>query len=160
MAKTAAPVLAASQRAFGLGAPGIARMPQDYGLGPLQDYRPSAEGEARALVVARRFIDGLAAGRLDAALLVPDSRDALALLLAPAKAEAAAGEGSESSCRLGAMKVEGDSASLRVRFPAGGAPVEGSLTLGEVGGSWYVEALSIDPSAVAGDRTPVFDRSD
>ena len=137
--------LSASIRAFGLGAPGLARLPEDFSLGPLQDLRASGGPEAEVLSVAGRFLKAYAAGKLEPELLYPDSREALALLLAPAGAVAPGG----LPGRLGAIAVEGSSATLRLRLPSspGEERVEGSLALGLVDGVWYVEALGLDPRA-------------
>ncbi|HOX32279.1 MAG TPA: hypothetical protein PLB91_08105 [Spirochaetales bacterium] len=137
--------LSASIRAFGLGAPGLARLPEDFSLGPLQDLRAAGGPEAEVLSVAGRFIKAYAAGKLEPELLYPDSREALALLLAPAGAVTPGG----LPGRLGAIAVEGSSATLRLRLPSspGEERVEGSLALGLVDGVWYVEALGLDPQA-------------
>jgi hypothetical protein len=143
-----APPLAASLRAFALGARAEPRMPEDFSLGPLQSMRPSSAVEAKALAVARAFLDGVAAGKVDAALFLPEARDALSALLAPAPVE----KGSAiAAARIGAMIVEGGSASLRVRLPGpeAGPRTEGLLSLREEDGSWYVEALALDPPAAA-----------
>lgn len=162
------PVLAAAQRAFGLGSPNVARMPQDYSIGPLQDYRAASEEEAGIAAIAKLFMDGMAARRLDPSLLVPDARDALALLLAPPPAAEATKSGVKGGedlpYRLGAVKAEGDSASLRVRLPS--TLDEGRagaiLSLGKIDGSWYVAAMSMDnPQGEGADAAPpVFDRSE
>ena len=162
---------AASLRGFGLGAPSVPRMPEDFSLGPLQSYRPVAGDEAAAFTVAKSFMDEVAAGRLDDKLLLPEARDALSVLLAPpapAKAETAAPaeSGSEAASaekpappppgglgyRLGAITMMGDDASLLVRMPradAGAAREEGLLSLRKVEGAWYVQALALRPADAA-----------
>jgi hypothetical protein len=169
------PILAASLRAFGLGSPNAARLPEDYSLGSLQDYRSPVEAEKEALALAKRFMEGFAEGKLDPSLLVPGSRDALALLLAPGVPTKAgsvpavdAGEAEGGfPYRLGKLALlserlfEGSpagsaayaaSASLRVRLPSGPGEerLEGSLALGKIEGSWYVEALALDPPPPGG----------
>jgi len=142
------PPLAAGIRAFGLGARPTPRMPEDFSLGPLQSLQPASKQEAAALATARSFLDGIAAGKIDASLFLPEARDALSALLSPAPLKE--GE-SLSPARLGALGIEGDSASLRVRLPApeGAARTEGVISLRERDGTWYVEALAIDPSSQA-----------
>jgi hypothetical protein len=151
-----APPLAASMRAFGLDAPSVPRMPEDFSLGPLQSYAPAAGDEAAVFAVARAFMDDIAAGKLNRELLLPESRDALSLLLAPAPPGESSGAPSAtnlSAYRLGAIALRGEDASLKVRLPraaatAGGtdAPrVEGLLSLRKYDGSWYVEALALGP---------------
>jgi hypothetical protein len=143
-------------------------MPEDYSLGPLQNYRSADEAESSALALAKAFMEGLAGGKLDPKLLVPYSRDALTLLLTPAPASPDAKEGKESSAnkgtalpyRLGkiALSSGGSSASLRVRLASepGEERLEGLLTLGKLEDAWYVEALSLDPE----EATPLsFDPS-
>ena len=163
--RVARPALAASIRAFGLGSPQVARMPEDFSLGPLQSLRVAEEPAAGPLTVAEAFMKCLKAGKLDAAILAPHSREALALLLAP---EAPAPEGAGAlPYRLGRIAMAGDSASLRVRLASGPGRerLEGSLALGRFDGKWYVEALSLDPppseSAAEGKEgaaaRPVFD---
>ena len=149
--RAAVPVMAASIRAFGLGSPTTVRMPEDYSLGPLQDYRVAGEDAIGALATARRFMEGMASGKLDPALLAPISREALALLLAPAPSGGGGARSAAQVYRLGALSFGGggDSAYLRVRLPGatGEERLEGSLALGKVEGAWYVEALSLDPGA-------------
>jgi hypothetical protein len=123
-------------------------MPEDFSLGPLQSMRPSSAVESKALAVARAFLDGVAAGAVDSALFLPEARDALSALLAPAPVK----DGSAmAAARIGAIIVEGGSASLRVRLPGPAAAprTEGLLSLREEDGSWYVEALALDPPAAA-----------
>jgi hypothetical protein len=160
--------LSASTRAFGLGSPFIARLPEDYSIGPLQDCRAATGSEAEALSVARRFLEGLEKGKLDEDLLLPESRGALALLLAPAEPgaspeSAATPEGAALPYRIGriALSEDGAAASLRVRLGsrAGEERLEGSLSLGFVDGTWYVEALSLDPPAEGGRSPLSFDPS-
>jgi hypothetical protein len=159
------PSLTASLRAFGLGSPTLARMPEDYSIGPLQSYRAAGEAAEAPLAVADGFMKALAAGKLDASLLAPYSRSALALLLAP---EGSAQAGKDSlPYRLGTIGIEGDSAYLRVRLASspGEERLEGSLALGKFDDAWFVEALSLDPpardraasAADGGSRRPAFD---
>jgi hypothetical protein len=119
-------------------------MPEDFSLGPLQSLRPDSKEEEAALAAARSFLDGAAAGKIDPSLFLPEARDALSALLAPAPAEAAS---KPEGARIGAIAVEGDGASLKVRLPSspGGARVEGLLSLRERDGTWYVEAFALDP---------------
>jgi hypothetical protein len=168
--KPAAP-LAASLRAFGIGAPSVPRMPIDFSLGPLQSYSPASGDEAAVLVVARAFAEGIAAGKLDAALLLPEAREALALLLAPATPRAASEVEAEAAAtkagpaaqlyRLGAIAIRGQDASLKLRLPSGTAPdkpadamrEEGLLSLRKAGDTWYIEALALDPPSA---KAPAF----
>jgi hypothetical protein len=143
-----APPLAAGLRAFGLGARPRPRMPEDFSLGPLQSLRPDTKEERAALATALAFLDGVAAGKADPSLYLPEARDALAALLAPQPAK----DGTKASgARVGAIELEGGAASLRVRLPSreGGARLEGLLSLREEGGAWYVEALALDPPSSA-----------
>ena len=148
--KAPQPPLAASLRAFGLGQGSSPRIAWDFSLGPLQSSSPAKGDEADALEVARSFMDGLAAGKLDPELLLPSSREALSVLLAPAP-QAAAAHGQASPYRLGAISIQGDDASLKVRL-ASAKPLsdpqclreEGLLSLRKEGGSWYIEALALE----------------
>jgi hypothetical protein len=157
--KAVAP-LAASVRAFGLGTPSTPRVAEDFSLGPLQSFKPAEGAEAAVFAVARDFMDGLAAGKLDKGLLLPEARDALALLLEPvaqrsAKSEtassAAEARGDVPNYRLGAIVIRGEDASLKVRLssakipsdPAKAIREEGLLSLRKVGDAWYVEALAL-----------------
>jgi hypothetical protein len=117
-------------------------MPEDFSLGPLQSFRPENAEEAEVLKAARKFMDGVAAGKIDKASLLPEGRDALAVLLAPAKPVAGS-----SPYRLGAIVIDGEDASLRVRLPTPpeAAREEGLLSMRKVGDDWYVEALALDP---------------
>jgi hypothetical protein len=157
-AKPSAP-LAAQLRAFGLGAASKPRTAWDFSLGPLQSFRPESEELTGALSVARAFMDGLASGKLDQKLLLPEARDALSVLLAPSprKAEKDEPEGNAAArgYRLGAIVVSGEDASLKVRLPAAALPsdggeavrVEGLLSLRRVDDAWFVESLALDPAA-------------
>jgi hypothetical protein len=142
-----APALAASLRAFGLGARTRPRMPEDFSLGPLQSLRPDSREEA-PLATARAFVDGIAAGKIDSSIYLPEARVALAALLEP---RPPAEGNAVSGARLGAIEVEGDAASLRLRLPEreGSAREEGLLSLRERDGAWYVEALALDPPTSA-----------
>lgn len=155
--KPAAP-LAASLRAFGLGVPSLPRIPEDFSLGPLQSYSPAEGDEAAVFAVARAFTEGIAAGKLNRELLLPEARDALSLLLAPPAAPAAPAEPASPAAalpgyRLGAIALRGEDASLRLRLAATKASAEGAealreeglLSLRKVDGAWYVEALALDP---------------
>jgi hypothetical protein len=121
----------------------------DFSLGPLQSSSPAPGDEAAVLAVARAFMDGLAAGKLDRALLLPEAREALALLLEPTAPR------SGSAYRLGAILLRGADASLRLRLPSaalagkGAAAVreEGLLSLRKDGDAWHIEALALDPPA-------------
>jgi len=146
--------LAASIRAFGVGAISVPRMPEDFSLGPLQSYSPAPGDEAAVFAVARAFMDGIAAGKLDKDLLLPEARDALSLLLAPDPAASTASkpEGGIASYRLGKMLIRGEDASLKVRLPSAGAlsepkavRQEGLLSLRKEGDSWYIETLALAP---------------
>jgi hypothetical protein len=87
-------------------------MPEDFSLGPLQSYSPAPGDEAAVFAVARAFMDGIAAGKLDKDLLLPEARDALSLLLAPDPAASTASkpEGGIASYRLGKMLIRGEDA--------------------------------------------------
>jgi hypothetical protein len=142
--------MAASMRALGLRAASAPRIARDFSLGPLQSWRPAAGDEKAVFAAATSFLDGLAAGKLDKALLLPSARDALAVLLAP-PAPVREGSGKASAYRLGAILIQDDQGSLRVRLPslAGDAREEGLLSLRKVGESWYIEALALEPPASA-----------
>jgi|GEM_PF-1727275 len=163
----AVPALVASMRGFGLGAASAPRMPEDFSLGPLQ-LRAQADGDEAAIVgVAQAFAEGVAAGKLDEKLLLPEARAALSVLLAPAPVPGAAqasasstaagtggtaGGSSALACRLGAVSIRGDDASLELRMPRTSAEaprVEGLLSLRKSGETWYVQALALDPPATA-----------
>jgi hypothetical protein len=124
----------------------------DFSLGLLQSYSPASGDEAAVFAVARAFMDGMAAGKLDEALLLPEAREALSILLAP---EAPKAGSAASSYRLGSIDVHGDGASLRLRLPSAATPAagvaaireEGLLSLRRSGEAWYVEALALDPPA-------------
>jgi hypothetical protein len=138
------PPLAAGLRAFSLGARPDPRMPEDFSLGPLQSSRPDSKEKAAALETARTFLAGAAAGKVDPSIYLPEARDALSALLAPAPAKegAAALPG-----RIGAIEMEGDAASMGIRLPSspGDARIEGLLSLRKRDGAWYVESLALDP---------------
>jgi hypothetical protein len=161
--------LAASIRAYGLGAPSTPRVAEDFSLGPLQSYRPAEGDEAAVFAVARAFMDGIAAGKLDRELLLPEARNALSFLLAPT-AQTATGRQARADApayRLGAIFIRGEDASLKVRLPSAdtqskltseaepptGLPAEaakpvreeGLLSLRKIGDAWYVEALALAP---------------
>jgi hypothetical protein len=97
-------------------------------------------------------MDGIAAGKLDEKLLLPEARDALSTLLEPPE-QTKDKQGPASSYRLGKITFSGEDASLKLRLPFAGtgsesatAPrEEGLLSLRKVDASWYVEALSLDP---------------
>ncbi len=139
-----APIVAAI-RAFGVGAPPEPRLPRDYSLGPLQSSRPAEGDEAAVYKVATSFIKGLGEGKLDKELLLPQTRDALSTILAPADRSSA--DSSAIPYRLGAIELRGQDASLRLRFPAaaGAARTEALLSLRKVGDAWYIEALALEP---------------
>jgi hypothetical protein len=135
-------------------------MPEDFSLGPLQSYKPAQGDEAAVLKVARAFMDGIAAGKPDKELLLPEVRDALSLLLAPSAppsgSAASSGEAKELAYRLGAIVLGGEDASLRVRLPSTQLPADGTkaarvvrqeglLSLRKSGDSWYIEALALGP---------------
>lgn len=150
--KPAAP-LSASLRAFGLRAPSVPRIAEDYSLGPLQSYRPAEGDESAVFSLAKAFLDKLGGGKIDKSLLLPGARDALAVILASLaqKPAAADNEGSSSGSpyRLGAIEIQGAEASLRLRLPSpsGSGRREGLLSLRKAEDSWYVEALVMDPPA-------------
>jgi hypothetical protein len=146
-AKPEAP-LAASLRAFGLGSSSTPRLAWDFSLGPLQAFHPAKGDEAAVFEIAGKFMEGIAEGKLDPELLLPEAREALSVLLAPAQAVAHA----KAPYRLGAIDLNGEDASLRVRLPSAldlsdsrGILEEGLLSLREVGDAWYIEALALDP---------------
>jgi len=149
-----APTLAAALRSFGLGVPSVPRIPEDFALGPLQSYRPAEGDEAAAFAVAKAFMDGVTAGKLDENLLLPEAREALSVLLAPPPAQVAPPEpqaakgAAASSYRLGEITIKGDDASLMLRMPRSEASSfreEGLLSLRKAGGAWYVQALALKP---------------
>jgi hypothetical protein len=93
-------------------------------------------------------MDALSAGKLDPELLLPSSREALSVLLAPAPQAA---DAQASPYRLGAISIHGDDASLKVRLASATPPAdpqclreEGLLSLRKEDGSWYIEALALD----------------
>lgn len=137
--------LAASMRGFGLRAVSEPRIAWDFSIGPLQSSRPAAGDEAAVFTTASSFMKGLEEGKLDKSLLLPQSRDALAALLAPDQ------PGSSNPpaipYRLGAIVLRGPDASLRLRLPAaaGDARVEGLLSLRKIDDTWYIEALALEP---------------
>jgi hypothetical protein len=139
--------LAASMRAFGLRSGSTPRIASDYSIGPLQSYIPAEGDEAAVWKVALAFADGIAAGKLDAALLLPEARDALSVLLSPP--EPVSDAKAARPYRLGAIVLQGQGASLRIRLPgvAGSPREEGLLSLRKAGDAWYVEALALDPPA-------------
>lgn len=144
------PPLAASLRAFGLGLDSSPRIAWDFSLGPLQSSIPDQGDEAVVFEVARSFMDGLAAGKLDPELLLPSSREALSVLLASAPQTAGA-QAQASPYRLGAISIQGGDASLRIRLGSSKPPSdprsvreEGLLSLRKDGVSWYIEALALD----------------
>jgi hypothetical protein len=145
-AKPPAPAapLAASMRGFGLRAASVPRIARDFSLGPLQSSRPAAGEESAVYAVAKSFADGIAAGKLDRGILLPEARDALSVLLAPP----APGNGPQTAIpyRLGAIELRGPEASLLLRLPGSSASerVEGLLSLRKVGEAWYIEALALD----------------
>jgi hypothetical protein len=150
------PTISAALRSFGLS--GIqALMPEDFSLGPLQDLRTKDPRASAALAIARSYMEGYSLGSVDPALFDPDLRGILAVVLAPpprpdpskagAKEGAAPADEGRPAYRLGQIKLDGDSASLRVRLPGPslGKGREGLLSLRSVDDVWYVESLSIDP---------------
>ncbi|HET7839786.1 MAG TPA: hypothetical protein VFL04_08495 [Rectinemataceae bacterium] len=143
------PVLAASLRAFGLSA-NAAIMPEDFSIGALQDYRSGSDRLSSALATAQGLMDGLAKGKLDPALLVPEEREALSLALAPLSGEMQGGD-----FRYGQISLSGDEAWMRVRLaPAGDGPShEGLLSLRADGEVWRVESLSFAVAAKARGST-------
>jgi hypothetical protein len=146
--KPPAPVpIEAAIRGFGLKVPSIPRVASDYSLGLLQSYRPAEGDEAEAFATASSFVKGIREGKLDTALLLPQSREALSAILAPSQTGSAVV--SAIPYRLGAIVLRGPDASLRLRLPSGpGEPrVEGLLSLRKVGDAWYIEALALDPPA-------------
>jgi hypothetical protein len=149
-ARALAAPLAASMRAFGLRAASVPRIARDFSLGPLQSWRPAAGDEKAVFTAATSFLDGLAAGKLDKALLLPSARDALAVLLAPPP-PGAEGSGKPAAYRLGAIAIQDDQGSLRIRLstPAEAPREEGLLSLRKVGENWFIEALALDPPASA-----------
>jgi hypothetical protein len=139
--------LAAALRAFGLGVPSVPRIPEDFALGPLQSYRPAEGDEAAVFAVAKAFMDGVTAGKLDESLLLPEAREALSVLLAPAAPQASRGAAAPSY-RLGEITIKGEDASLMLRMPrsdASSVREEGLLSLRKAGDAWYVQALALKP---------------
>lgn len=134
-------------RAFGLRADSVPRIARDFSLGPLQSYRPAEGDEAAAFEIARSFAEGIAAGKLDREILLPEARDALSVLLEPPVP--GSGTPAAISYRLGAIELKGSGGSLRLRLPGpGGADrKEGLLSLRKAGDKWYVEAFALDPPA-------------
>lgn len=141
---TLAPI-AAALRGFGLRAASIPRIARDFSLGPLQSYRPAKGDEAAVFLVATSFMKGMVEGKLDKQLLLPRSRDALSELLAPSEPGSTAS--SAIPYRLGEIAIQGSDASLSIRLPVetDRPRVEGLLSLRKEGGTWYVEALALDP---------------
>jgi hypothetical protein len=146
--------LAAPLRGFGLKVASVPRIARDYSLGPLQSWRPAAGDEAAVFATATAFMEGIAAGKLEKQLLLPQSRDALSALLAPPGPGSA--PRSAIPYRLGAIALRGPDASLRLRLPAaaGAGREEGLLSLRKSEGTWYVEALALDARAAG---APAFD---
>ena len=144
-AKAIAVPLMASIHAFGLKVPSVPRMPQDYSLGPLQSYHPEKSDESDAFTVARSFVEGMASGKLDKEILLPEARDALAVLLTPPPPDP--GLPTMMPYRLGAISLEGSSASLRLRLSTAvdTARQEGLLSLRKNEDLWYIEAFALDP---------------
>jgi hypothetical protein len=139
--------ISAAIRGFGLKVHSIPRIASDYSLGPLQSYRPAEGDETAAFAIASSFVKGIGEGKLDTALLLPQSRDALSAILAPSQTGSAAA--SAIPYRLGAIVLRGSDASLRLRLPSGPGEsrLEGLLSLRKVGDAWYIEALALDPPA-------------
>ncbi|MEI6877021.1 MAG: hypothetical protein WCL50_18055 [Spirochaetota bacterium] len=137
----------ASIHAFGLKVSSIPRMPQDYALGLLQSYHPEKGDESDAFTVARSFVEGIASGKLNKNILLPEARDALAVLLDPPPPDP--GLPTMKPYRLGAISLEGSTASLRVRLssPVDAARQEGLLSLRKHEDVWYIEAFAVDPPA-------------
>ena len=110
-------------RDFGLGAPPAPRLPWDYSLGPLQSSRPAEGDETAVYAIATAFLKGIGEGKLDKELLLPQSRDALSVILAPPARGSTSESGGSAAApaipyRLGAIIVSGFDASLRLRLPA------------------------------------------
>lgn len=139
--KPVAPPLAASLRAFGLGADRTV-MPDDFDVGPLQDTRNLSDESRGILTVARRFVEVLASGTTDATLFSPASRPALSLLLAPAEKPAAGSAPADAGryC-LGRIRLAGEDAALTIGVPRAQAAGYdcGRLSLIRSDGQWYVE---------------------
>ncbi len=152
-AKAPPAALAASLRAFGLGARPEPRMPRDFSLGPLQAANPRDETVAAVLGVAEAFLSGVAEGKIDPSLFLPEAREALSILISPPPAEKGA---VALPGRVGAIELDGSAASLRVRLPAArGSPrLEGLLSLRREGNAWYVESLALDPPV---EGSPAFE---
>jgi len=123
-------------------------MPRDFTLGLLQPTRPRDGAETEVLKVVDAFLSGVAAGKIDASLFLPEAREALSVLIAPLPAK----EGARIvQARAGAIEIAGGAASLRVRLPAEekSPRLEALLSLREFRGTWYVEALALDPPSSA-----------
>ncbi len=144
-AKAFAAPLMASMHGFGLKVPSIPRMPQDYSLGPLQSHHPEKGDESDAFMVARSFVEGIASGKLDKKILLPEARDALVVLLTPPSPDP--GSPTMKPYRLGAISLEGSSASLRLRLSSAvdATRQEGLLSLRKSEDLWYIEAFALDP---------------
>jgi hypothetical protein len=164
------PVLAASLRAFGLGSTTGPFMPEDFSLGPLQDYRASDPASSAALQTARRFMDAFISGKIEPSLLYPEGRDALVWLLQPLLAATSsttgstpAGSANKTSLaasngiprtnqvyRLGSIVRLGDSASFRVLLSSAAdpdpraLPRQGLLSLRMSGETWFVEGFVVE----------------
>ena len=151
-AKAPVALLSAPMRGFGLKARSVPRIAQDFSLGPLQSYYPAPGDEAEVFALVKSFLSGLGAGTIDKSLLLPGSRDALAVILAPAPpastvSDSSAPGSAPAPYRLGAIMLQSPEASLRIRLgsPAGAGRREGLLSLRKLDDSWYVEALALDP---------------
>ncbi|HTX72692.1 MAG TPA: hypothetical protein VMC79_07675 [Rectinemataceae bacterium] len=153
----AAPPPAASLRAFGLG---IERnIPaEDYDIGPLEETRSATGDRADIIRVIDRFVAGLAAGNLDKELFDPAARAALALLLAPPGPASPDSPASKPEAyRIGALKVEGDVASLRIGIPSlsDGKRDAARVNLLHTEGHWYIESyapeMTTASSSASGD---------
>jgi hypothetical protein len=60
-----------AERGFGFAAPPGPLLPEDFLIGPLQDWRSEKETEQEALKAATAFLDGILAGRLPESLIAP-----------------------------------------------------------------------------------------
>jgi len=137
--------LASSLRGFGLRAPSAPRIAWDFSLGPLQSYRPSEGDEAAVFAVATSFVSGIAAGKLDKQLLFPAARDALSVLLAAPAPLLGLGARYNIGSAPSSCEARTHRSSFGFPQPRTPARIEGLLSLKKADGTWYVEALALDP---------------
>jgi hypothetical protein len=116
-------------------------IPEDLGIGSLQDYRPKDKAELAAMDCARGFLDGIVKGEMATARIDPAKAELIGLL-----AEEALASPHPLAYRLGAIELgkPGDSRDTAVKFRLEyeGFGKEGELGLRFRQGSWYVESVS------------------